>query len=315
MNSLNSLEEARNALAPITQENYFDHGATRDAPLTGVWSKSSLHKLVQDPLAWFEGPPFKVTAPMKFGSMVDDYLFWPSKFREKYAATSDCPWNKNPGKQEYAKIKAQGKEPMKPAQLSVLRQIENRLMTAGGIATEMLSGEFQVVAKGVAEVNYTSDGKDKALFIPIKCLLDSLLLTTNDGCKIIDLKCTGAQSNPDMWKIATKLGYHWQDELYSTILGVNGHEVESFQFVFAQVEPPHRIQVAEIDGNLRAAAREGLTSAFSILAAFKEGWEPKELYPNVLVFGRENPWLPTPMLPPSVTAKIKVTDVHFHGDS
>lgn len=312
MNSFQSVEEASSVLHHITVDNYFDYGAQPDAPLTTPWSKSALKRFADDPAEWMANIPFKLTDKMRFGSLVDDYLFWPEKFREAYDVVPG-PWNKNPGRQQAAITRAAGKTPMKPEEMDRVYAIESKFHShEGEHCSNMLRGQNQFPVKAVVQLNYTFKGEAKVIFIPIKGLLDSNFETGPKKCKIYDMKITGARNIADIWSIFTGLAYHWQDVLYSEMMRADGWDVESFHFVFAQDEPPHRVQVVECDENLRAIARTGLTKAFTYICMLAEGWSLDDFYPNVITFSEKNPWKRFSEIPSSPIEDLKVK---FHGIS
>lgn len=316
MNTHATLESARAELEGIDQLNYFSRSVTPQNPLTGVWSKSQFSRLIEDPARWAAGIPFKETAKMRFGSMVDDYLFMPDQFRQTYKQTSDCPWNKNPGRAEAAMIRKEGKTPMKPSEMERILNIEQSLLGAGEHAKAMLDGAHQVPVLGVIEVKYCRNGDPlhKTLFIPVKGLLDSLSGWAG-GDTLYDMKITSAEDNGDLWSIFTKFKYHLQDELYSQIHLANGNPVKDFKFVFVQDEAPFRVQVVDIDDNMRQNAGFCINKACQILAAMAEGWSPTNLYPDVLTLGTQSPWSRFPTVDETLESKIAEVNVTFHGKS
>ena len=312
---MQTLESARELLAPIDKYNYFEHSAKPADPLNSVWSKSALKSLTTDVADWLSNRPFDVTEAMKFGSLVDDYLLWPEEFNKKYGILpTDCPLNRNPGKADAARIRAQGKEPVKTKTMNRVFAIEKKFNeSTHENVVDMLSGTYQFVVKCVAEITYTFKGNKRTLFIPLKSLLDSAKFDGNK-VRINDMKVTGARNVEDIWSIFTGLCYHWQSELYTEGMKANGYDVEYFDFVFIQAEAPHRIQVARADENLQMAARTGLTKAFMTLALLNEGYTEEDFYPKVATFGVENPWRRFAELG-HLTEKILDFKVDFHAGS
>ena len=318
MKLFGSAQEAIDSMAHINLDNYFDNGANPDEPATTPWSKSALFKVSEDPASWMAKVPFIVTEKMKFGSLVDDYLFWPSQFKAKYEETSACPWNKNPGKAEAMKIRSRNKTPVKPKDMDRVRAIEEgfKSRVKSNHSQKMLDGEYQYLTKGAVEINYTLDGLPKTVFLPIKGLLDSALFTggkEQDDVELFDMKITSAKDIADVWSIYTGLGYHWQEVIYSELMTKAGYNVKDFHFVFSQSEPPHQIWIVKSDENLRAVAKTGISRAFMHVLAIIEGWTPEDFTPAVLTFGKQNPWERFMELPEELLKRIKIQDVEFHA--
>lgn len=157
----------------------------------------------------------------------------------------ECPfenWRTDAAKLAASKARADGKIPVLPKMLAEAKvaadKIAERMRTKGVI----LSGRSEVM---LAWEETATDGT----VVPCRAMLDHLIRET---ATIYDFKKT---SDAKAWKIARSCddyGYDVQREAYTRAAwALTGHEDPVYRWIFAEVENPWPVTIAEADGSMR----------------------------------------------------------------
>lgn len=279
MQTYTTREEALEAASRINDENYFDHKPNTSFPLTGVWSKSSLHYAGHNLHRWAAGLPKKITHAMGRGTLLDVLLTEPEKFQELYVVTSEEDARKKAYKDAKAAAESSGRRLVKESEVKAAQDACDAIMNHH-LAKEMLSGDMQHIMTGAVKLS----GSKGDVFLSLKGKTDATII--GDGtAKIWDLKGTGAEDDESIKRISKQVGYHWQEFLYSKLSEQNGLFCESFKFAFVEFDAPHRVRVVEFGDEALDAAEKAMQKVFSAIYAIGHGASPYELESEKLLLG------------------------------
>lgn len=298
-------ESALAEMAGINPDNYHDWKPNVTQRMRGTFSKSELHYLAHNPHQWHARIPKEYRACMKTGSLVDMLMTEPHKFEQTYVVTDEADARKKVYLDAKKEAKAYGKTILKRADLEEAeKMIENVMGHPEGRL--MARATPQPVFTGAVKLSDMESGEHGWMALKIK----PDYVQIDDGvADVWDLKCTGADDDASIARIARDLGYHWQEYVYDRVITQNRIHVRSFKFVFVCTNPPYRVRVVEFDDEARTGAEKGLTKAFSMAYAFGRDRIPAELESPTLLLGRKrdpvrNYWDTVPDLHPRFITRI-----------
>lgn len=226
------------------------HGASYDEQGRRIVSKSLLWDFDKNPWRWKNGPAKEVTAPMKWGSLVDCMALTPHFFEEQYVITPetykapasakkdaeliDKPWNWNATAcQEW--WAAQDREVITFADHQAAQKAVAALVGNPSIKDVLSDAKTQVALR----LDYEAL---PGIVVPLKGLLDIVpSLSSPWSNALVDLKEVGRLDDADqISRTIHNFGYHVQAALYLDMWNaLTGENRDSFIFLFQHEEEPH----------------------------------------------------------------------------
>lgn len=273
----------------INSDNYHDWEPNTLNPLKGTWSKSALHYAAHEPHKWAAGTRKRFKSVMFMGSLVDCLMTEPEKFNDLYIVTEEEDGRKKAHQDAKKLAEDQGKSLVKASELKLAEDmIEKVLGHPEGAA--MAKAEPQRVFTAALKLHHPA--KNETGYVAFKLKTDYTEDHGDGSMTVWDLKVTGHETDDDIAKISRRLGYHWQEELYSGAIQANGYHVRSFKFVFVCDVFPHRVRIVEFNNEALSGASRGIRKAFSIVKAVADGHVPAEFETKTLVLGSKPEQLP-----------------------
>ena len=278
-------EQALRELEGINPDNYFDYKPTRSNPLRGAWSKSVLHKAAHSPYEYEANIPMVVTAPMKFGTLVDLFITEPHTFEKDYVITEHEDARRKPYKDAKLEATEAGKILAKRSEVQRAESIFEAIQKDSDMKA-MLSGDAQKVLTGVVELS----GSAGKTHIAMKGKTDFWIDHGDGSVTIWDMKVTGAPNDNEIAKICRGLGYHWQHYIYQALAEQAGYRVRDFAFGFIRSDKPFRSRVVRCNEHVLHQAGVGVRKAFSMLYSMgAKGLSPADMETPAMVLGERPP--------------------------
>lgn len=272
-----SKEQASQALSNLNNETYYDHMVKAKEPLMGVWSKSALWGLANNPVKFQQDIPKEETSEMRYGKLVDIYTTDPEKWRTGVHVMSTESFQSKAAKEEKDRATKEGKIVCRPSELEKIKETYDALEAyCDREEAPWLMGNFQVVLDAVVKM----DGPQGAAYVPVKGLPDIMV-----GNELRDLKVTNDVTEAGLLRNAKMFGYHWQEAMYTRLCEVNGIIVDSFGFIEVEKDQPHRvIEVSFTDQIIEAAMRQ-IDKAFRAVYELAHGRSADSFHPRSYEFG------------------------------
>ena len=218
---------------------------------------------------------------MFMGSLLDILMTEPEKFNSLYVVTDEEDGRKKAYQDAKKEAEDSGRMLVKKTELATAERMSEAILGhPEGI--KMVKGEPQRVFTSAVKILHPSIGEVWSAF---KLKTDFTQENEDGTVDVWDLKVTGFSDDDGIAKVCRNLGYHWQEELYSSAINSTGRHVRSFKFVFVCEEAPHRVRVVEFNDEALHGARRGIQKAYSIVTAVAAGHSPAELESHKLVLG------------------------------
>lgn len=210
-----------------------------------IVTSGMLREFANCPSRWLAGYQPPGSDAKDFGSLLDLLVLTPSKFDAKYKVRpamyqnekgEEKEWNNNSGvcKAWNAEAKAEGREPLKQAELVEAQAASARLKADAILKAFADASEKQLWVSGEWH------DKPTGLVIPVQALIDYVPRADTEFRQSIgDLKTTRS-AKPHVWsRYSSQRGYHLQGAFYIEMLNAaTGEERDTFCHVLVENFPP-----------------------------------------------------------------------------
>lgn len=200
--------------------------------------RSPLHAWLEHPR--LGGKPRRATKEMDRGSLIHSLLLDAGKGIEVVDAKD---WRTKAAKEAKGKARSEGKTP-------VLRR-EFEAVERSVVAIQERIDDLKIELEGQAEIAVTWQERDSVGPVQCRAMLDLWIF---EKARIIDVKTCVSSSPAACAKHVVDYGYAIQRAAYTAAIGALYPELAGrldFLLLFCEVEEPHCVTAARLDGGLR----------------------------------------------------------------
>ncbi|MDD9983969.1 MAG: PD-(D/E)XK nuclease-like domain-containing protein [Gammaproteobacteria bacterium] len=197
---------------------------------------------------WEQEHPGEPTEAMSVGSALDCLLFEPKEFDKRFIVDdTGLHRNSNAWKKEWVPNVAKGREILRVPQWDNIRRMQDACLNHEVIDMLLADGWAQPSAYWVDATDrgdYYGEEAPKPTYRLCRGRMDWVCLGHSVA---VDLKKTQDATYTKLQRTVADYRYHTQAAFYLEGLRCTGHPVDFFIFLFVEEQPPHGINLVELD--------------------------------------------------------------------